>query len=177
MTFTRSALVLAVAATGSAAVGWTRNPAPSQPRPSVRIVDVQPLSTTDAALRDVITHTFAVRVRIRGWKLLPYVPGARGPGRHRAGHWRLFLDGRSLGTNYGAERVTYTGYLPPGTHWIAAELTDAAGASVGPALWSEPVVLHVPRVVRCRQSGWRGSPETGTPTFTCAARGAAAATS
>ena len=175
MTATRSALVLAALAAASAAVGWTRSPAPSRPQPSVSIVDVQPLSTDDAALRDVITHTFAVRVRIRGWKLLPYVPGARGPGPHSAGHWRLFLDGRSLGTNYGAERVTYTGYLPPGTHWIAAELTDAAGASVEPPVWSEPVLLHVPRIVRCRQSGWRGSPETGTPTFRCGS-GAAAAT-
>jgi hypothetical protein len=115
----------------------------------------------------VITHTFAVRVAIEGWRLLPYKPGQTGSdNRARAGHWRLYLDGLSLGDNFGGGRVTHA-YLPPGAHWLAAELSNAGSTSLRPAVWSEPVVLHVPPVIRCWQTGWRGSPETGTPTFSC----------
>jgi hypothetical protein len=67
--------------------------------------------------------------------------GRRIPGRLRVGH----LDGRSLGDQCQST-VSYTTYLPPGTHWIAAELSNADGTSLRPSVWSEPVVLHVPGV-------------------------------
>jgi hypothetical protein len=162
-----AALVLALAASAAAAVGWTRTVRPVQySAPSVRIVDVRPLQTADANLRNLITHTFAVRVAISGWKLLPYNPGgAASESPRRAGHWRLYLDGNSLGDNYGSSTVTYTTYLTPGVHWLAAELSGADSSSLRPAVWSEPVVLHVPRVVHCWQAG--GVRADGAPTFTC----------
>jgi hypothetical protein len=135
--------------------------------PSIRIVDVRPLGSPDVTLRDLITHTVAVRVEIRGWTLLPYRPGATArDNRPGAGHWRLYLDGYHLGDTLGDERVSYV-YVQPGTHWLAAELSNADSTSLDPAVWSEPVVLHVPRVIRCWQTGWHGTPETGTPRFTC----------
>jgi hypothetical protein len=163
------ALVVSLAASAAAALGWAR-PAMHVERParSIRIIDVRPLRTSDPGLRDLITHTFAVRVAIRGWKLLPHRPGATASdNRPRAGHWRLYLDGFSLGDDFGDAQVTYTPYLTPGTHWIAAELSNADATSLHPAVWSEPVVLHVPRVIRCWQTGWRGPLAAGTPTFTC----------
>jgi hypothetical protein len=123
--------------------------------------------TSDGALRNLITHTFEVRVEIAGWRLLPYLPGAQASdNRPRAGHWRLYLDGRSLGDNYGGSKVSHT-YVTPGTHWIAAELTNHDGTQLESAVWSEPVLLHVPRVVRCWQTGWQGSRQTGTASFAC----------
>jgi hypothetical protein len=162
-------LAVALVASAAAAIGWTRTPSTSQPvAPSIRIVDVRPLRIADPNLRDLITHTFAVRVAIRDWTLLPYEPGVTARANHpRAGHWRLYLDGASLGDNFGIGRITYTPYLSPGTHWIAAELSNADATGLDPPVWSEPVILHVPRVIRCWQTGWRGSPEAGTPTFTC----------
>jgi hypothetical protein len=171
--YVSAALVVALAASAAAAVGWARLAMHVERPRSIKIIDVRPLRTSDPSLRDLITHTFAVRVAIRSWKLLPYRPGATVSDNHpRAGHWRLYLDGSSLGDNLGDAQVTYTRYLSPGTHWIAAELSNADSTSLHPPVWSEPVVLHVPRVIRCWQTGWRGSPETGTPAFTCN-RGAA----
>lgn len=167
-------LAVALVASAAAAIGWTRAPSASQPvAPSIRIVDVRPLRIADSNLRDLITHTFTVRVAIRGWTLLPYEPGVTaGANRSRAGHWRLYLDGGSLGDNFGNGHITYTPYLSPGTHWIAAELSNADATGLDSPVWSEPVILHVPRVIRCWQTGWRGSPETRTPTFTCKRRDA-----
>jgi hypothetical protein len=164
--------VAALAAVAVAAVAWTRPPTlVERPAPSIRIVDVRPLRSPTVELRDLITHTFAVRVAIVGWKLLPYRPGAAArDNRPGAGHWRLYLDGFSLGDNLGSSTVSYTTRLTPGTHWIAAELSNADSTSLRPAIWSEPAILHVPRVLRCWQNGWRGTPETGTPTFRCHAR-------
>jgi hypothetical protein len=164
-----AALVFALAASAVAAVGWVRTPTPFERRaPSIRIVDVRPLRISDPNLRDLITHTFAVHVAITDWKLLPYRPGPTASGnRSGAGHWRLYLDGGSLGDNFGTSHVTYTPYLSPGTHWMAGELSNVDSTSLDPPLWSEPVILHVPRVIRCWQTGWRGSLETGTPTFSC----------
>jgi hypothetical protein len=162
-------IVFAVAAATFAALGWTRTAEPVQrPAPSIRIVDVRPLHTSDAGLRDFVTHTFELHVAITGWRLLPYRPGATASdNRPGAGHWRLYLDGYSLGDNFGSSAVSYIGYLTPGTHWLAAELSNADSSSLQPAAWSEPIVLHVPRVLRCWQDGWRGSPELGTPRFRC----------
>jgi hypothetical protein len=159
----------ALAASAAAAVGWTRTQAGlAGAAPSIRIVDVRPLRSPDSALRDLITHTFAVRVAIRTWTLLPYQPGpTASDNRPGAGHWRLYLDGRTLGDNLGGKHVSYA-YVPPGTHWLAAELSNADSTSLDPAVWSEPVILHVPRVIHCWQTGWRGAPEKGTPTFSCA---------
>jgi hypothetical protein len=167
-------LAFALAASAAAAVGWERTPIHvERPARSIRIVDVRPLRIADPDLRDLITHTFAVRVATSDWELLPYQPGATASdNRPGAGHWRLYLDGASLGDNFGASPVTYTPYLSPGTHWIAAELSNADDTSLDPPLWSEPVILHVPRVIRCWQTGWRASSETGTPTFTCKRRAA-----
>jgi hypothetical protein len=165
---TLAAALLVALAAAAAAIGWTRAPrAVAAPRPSIRIVNVRPLQTSDAKLRDLITHTFEVRVDIRGWALLPFRPGPtprdNAPG---AGHWRLYLDGRSLGDNFGPSHISYL-IIRPGTHWLAAELSNADSTSVRPAIWSEPIILHVPRVVRCWQAGWHGTPERGTPRFAC----------
>jgi hypothetical protein len=159
------ALATALPIAALAAVGWLRA-APLERAPSITIVDVRPLSTTDAGLRDLITHTLAVRVAIHGFRLLPGGSGASAAD-NRAGHWRLYLDGQELGDNVGDVTVTYTPYVAPGTHWIAAELSKADSTSLSPPVWSEPVVLHVPRVMRCWQTGWHGSPESGTPRFRC----------
>ena len=153
---TGAAAACALAASAAAAVGWTRTPARPEGRaPAIRIADVRPLRSPDEALRDRITHTFAVHVAIRGWTLLPYEPGASASdNRPAAGHWRLYLDGQPLGDNLGDGHVSYV-YLPPGTHWLAAELSNADSSSLDPAVWSEPVILRVPRVIRCWQTGWR----------------------
>jgi hypothetical protein len=159
-------LVFALGASIAAVLGWVRAPR-ERPVRAVRIVDVRPLATTDAALRERISHTFAVRVRITGWRLLPYRPAvSRADNERDAGHWRLYLDGHQLEDNLGFSSLTYV-YMPPGTHWLAAELSNADSTSLRPAVWSEPVILHVPRRIRCWQSGWHGSPESGTPSFTC----------
>jgi hypothetical protein len=166
------ALAFATVASATAAVGWARTPVRDIPAPSIRIVDVRPLHSPNAGLRDIITHTFAVRVAVDGWQLLPYKPGTgRRDNRPGAGHWRLYLDGHPLGDNLGGDLVTYT-YVPAGTHWIAAELSNADSSSLRPPIWSEPVILHVPRTIRCWQNGWHGSPATGTPTFVCTRPGA-----
>lgn len=163
-------LVFALGASAAAAIGWTSASGGRAALPSIRIVDVRPLQTSDANLRDLITHTFKVRVAISGWSLLTYAAGARRSNKRAgAGHWRLYLDGRSLGDTYGKTTVTYTPYLVPGEHWVAAELTNGDGTSLEPPVWSEPVILHVPRTIRCWQTGWRGS-DRGTPTFTCAGK-------
>ena len=168
------ALAFGLAVSAAAAVGWARTPAHvERSAPSIRIVDVRPLQTSDPTLRDIITHTFAVRVAISAWRLLPYRPGATAnDNRAGAGHWRLYLDGRSLGDNLGNAKRSYTPYLSPGTHWIAAELSNADYTSLYPPIWSEPVVLHVPAVIRCWQTGWHGSSRTGRPTFKCNRDGA-----
>jgi hypothetical protein len=165
-------VLVASAASAAAAVGWARAPKTLvRAAPSIVIVDVRPLQTSDEVLRDLITHTFVVRVQISGWSLLAYQPGASARDNRRgAGHWRLYLDGQRLGDNLGSSSRTYA-YVSPGTHWLAAELSNADSTSLRPAVWSEPVVLHVPRVVRCWQTGWRGDSETGTPKFTCHRRG------
>jgi hypothetical protein len=112
-----------------------------------------------------------VSVAIGGFKLLPYQPGASAAdNRVGAGHWRLAVDGHNLSDNLGSATITYTRYLAPGTHWIAAELSNADSSSLRPAVWSEPVVLHVPRVIRCWPTGWRGTPGHGNPRFTCRRR-------
>lgn len=135
--------------------------------PSIRIIDIRPLTTSDAALRDQITHTFAVRVAIDAWKLLPYRPGVTAAdNRPGGGHWRLYLDGHQLADNLGSARISYV-YLPPGIHWLAAELSNADSTSLQPPVWSEPVIAHVPPVIRCWQTGWHGQPDHGTPTFRC----------
>jgi hypothetical protein len=143
----RHALTLFTAvATVAAVAGWTREPGERRMRaPSIAIRDIRPLQTDDANLRDLITHTFAVRVAVAGWRLVPYRPGI-GPAGNVAGsgHWRLYVDGHPLGDTYGPERVSYTPYLPPGTHWIAAELSNADSTSLRTPVWSEPVVLNVP---------------------------------
>lgn len=153
----------------AAGLGWSRAAAAQEAQaPSIRIVDVRPLRSPDTSLRDLITHTFAVRVAIDGWRLLPYQPGATAADNRRgAGHWRLYLDGVALGDNLGDTDVTYA-YVRPGIHWMAAELSNANSTSLRPPVWSEPIILHVPERVRCWQTGWHGSPERGTPTFTCA---------
>jgi hypothetical protein len=162
-------LVVAFVASAAAAIGWTRS-AFHPVAPSIQIVDVRPLHSPDPSLRDLITHTFAVRVAIRGWTLRPYQPGVTArDNRPAAGHWRLYLDGSPLGDNLGAGQTTYA-YLPPGTHWLAAELSNADSSSLHTAVWSEPVIVHVPRRIRCWQAGWKGTPETGTPIFTCSHR-------
>ncbi len=162
------AVLVALTASTAATLGWARAPRTlARAAPSIRIVDVRPLQTSDEGLRDLITHTFAVRVQISGWTLLPYRPGATTlDNRRDAGHWRLNLDGHTLDDNLGSSRRTYV-YVSPGTHWMAAELSNADSTSLRRAIWSEPVILHVPRVQRCWQTGWRGSPETGTPRFAC----------
>jgi hypothetical protein len=160
------AFALAFVASAAAVVGWTRAPS-ERPAPTIRIVDIQPLATSDAALRDRITHTFAVRVRITGWKLLPYQPAVTvADNRAGAGHWRLYLDGHQLADNLGPSPVSYV-YLTPGIHWLAAELSNADSTSLRPQEWSEPVITHVPPVIRCWQTGWHGSSEHGTPKFRC----------
>ncbi len=165
----QAALGCALAASLAAAVGWARTPTEHRGRaPSIRIVAIRPLRSPEPSLRDLISHTFAVRVAIDGWALLPYQPGATGrDNRPAASHWRLYLDGHPLADNLGDEHTTYT-YIAPGPHWLAAELSNADSTSLHPAVWSEPILLQVPRRIRCWQTGWRGTPETGTPTFTCA---------
>jgi hypothetical protein len=162
----RIALTVAAAASAAAAAGWVRAPH-APPHSWVQIVDVRPLETSDPDLRDRITHTFAVRIATAAWTLLPYKPGVTAEdNRHGAGHWRLYLDGHALADNLGSELVSYV-YLAPGLHWIAAELSNADSTSLQPSVWSEPVLLHVPKVIRCWQTGWRGSSETGIPRFRC----------
>jgi hypothetical protein len=132
-------VIVALAASAAAAVGWTRTAASSRPAaPTIRIVHIRPLRTSDPALRDLISHTFAIRVSIHGFRLLPYQPGVTADdNRPGAGHWRLYLDGQPLADNLGHEQTTYTS-LPPGTHWLAAELSNADSTSLDPASGRNP---------------------------------------
>jgi hypothetical protein len=161
-------IAAAVLASALAAVGWTRAPSEvRRPTPGIRIVDVHPLHSPEPSLDGLITHTFAVRVALRGWTLLPYEPGvsARDNGSG-AGHWRLYLDGRRLADNLGGQTTTYV-RIDPGTHWLTADLSNADSTSLTNPLFAEPVILHVPRHMQCWQTGWRGGPERGMPIFTC----------
>jgi hypothetical protein len=156
---------LLAAAVATAAAGWARSPA--KPRsPSIRFVSVTPLSTADAGLRDVVGHHLSVRVATTGWPLRHVRDRAggleEGP---RLRRWRLYVDGRAFGDSY--DDVAVTPYLPPGTHWLAAELRGPGHERLRPPVWSEPVVLHMPRSIRCLQTGWRGGAESGRPTFAC----------
>jgi hypothetical protein len=154
-----SLTVLLVAASSAAAVSWVRAPHKSVPAPSVQIVDVRALRSTNPDLRDLISHTFAIRVQVDTWTL------DRARQSHGSAGWRLYLDGRPLGDIPGDTVVSYV-YLIPGEHWIAAELRRAA-TSLDPPVWSQPVILHVPRVISCRQATGRASTESGTPNQTC----------
>jgi hypothetical protein len=138
-----SAALLGLLAT--AVAGWTANLTRADwPRPSISIVDVRPLRTSDPALRSLLSHEFAVRVAIKGWKLYPYLPAATAKDNHRdGGKWRLYLDGAPLGD--GDLPVLHTPYLTPGTHWIAAELRNVDQTGLSPSIWSEPVTLYVPK--------------------------------
>jgi hypothetical protein len=150
-------MVLFVAASSAALATWLDAPPSDAPAPSVRIVDIRPLRSTNAELRDLVSHTFAVRVRIDEWTLLPSKPDATARDNRRGeGHWRLYLDGRPLGNSSGDALVSYV-YLSPGQHWIAAELSQADSTSLDPPVWSEPLILHVPRVISCWQSVMRDS--------------------
>ena len=106
------------------------------PAHTIRIVDVRPLATSDPNLEQLIAHHFAVRVETG------------------AARWRLFLDGNPI--EESASKVIDTPYLVPGTHWIAAQLRHGN-------VWSEPVVLHVPKTVRCWQTGARPGAITCRP--------------
>jgi hypothetical protein len=161
-------LALAIVASTAAAIGWVSRPAALDQRArSIRIVDVRPLHISDVALRDVASHTFRVRVATTGWALLPYHPTAsRRDNRRAAGYWRLYLDGFSLGDVFGTTPVAPV-YLTPGTHWLAAELRNLDHTGLKPSVWSEPVVLYVPRRVRCWQAGLRRLAMTVIPRFTC----------
>jgi hypothetical protein len=131
-------VALLTGAIAAAALGWSRA-APSAP--SIHIVDVQPLRTSDPGLRDLLAHHLAVRVQ------------------KTDARWRLYVDGQPIEDS--TAKVLHTPYLTPGEHWIAARLQRGTG------VWSEPVVLRMPKVMRCWQTGWRGGPEAGTPRFSC----------
>jgi hypothetical protein len=89
-------LALLGAALATAAVGWSRT------APSIRILDVRPLTTSDAALRDLLGHHLAVRVQ------------------KTDARWRLYVDGQPIedGTAYMHERVGVD--FPPGTAPVPA---------------------------------------------------------
>ena len=145
---TRRGFVVSAALLGflaTAVAGWTANVTRTdRPRPSISIVDVRPLRTSDPALRSMFRNEFAVRVVIKAWKLYPYLPGATKTDNHRdGGKWRLYLDGAPLGDGYSP--VVHTPYLAPGTHWIAAELRNMDQTGLSPSIWSEPITLYVPR--------------------------------
>jgi hypothetical protein len=83
-------------------------------------------------------------------------PAHTKPPRAAGGHY--------LPDSLGNATITYTPYLTPGTHWIAAELSNSDPTSLRPPVWPETVVLHVPRAIRCWPTRWRGTPGHGTPT-------------
>jgi hypothetical protein len=112
-------VALLAGVTAAAAVGWSRG---APPAPSIRIVDVRPLKTSDPNLRDLLGHHVAVRVQ------------------KTDSRWRLYVDGKPF--DEGTGQVLHTPYLAPGTHWVAAQLRHGRG------VWSEPIVLHMPRVVK-----------------------------
>ncbi len=133
--------LLFVLAAALAAGGWAR--APGGARPTIAIADVRPL-----VLPAGPTHYFAVRVRTRGWRLersSPEVSGLDAAPHLR--HWRLYLDGHPIADTF--TDVFDTPYLEPGTHWIAAELRGPDHERLQPDVWSEPVVLQVPKTIRC----------------------------
>jgi hypothetical protein len=128
---------------GLAAAGWTRDPGDS--RPTIRIVDVRPLTTKDPDLRDMLGHHLAVRVATSGWDLEPARSDASGlDPRPRLRHWRLYIDGHPLADSFAD--VADTPYLLPGDHWLVAELRRPDHTSLRPQVWSQPVLLHIPRV-------------------------------
>jgi hypothetical protein len=133
--------LLAVVAAALAAGGWARVPAGA--RPTIAIADVRPL-----VLPDGPSHYFAVRVRTNGWRLQRARPDESGlDARPRVRRWRLYLDGHPVGDT--AADIFDTPYLLPGTHWIAAELRGRNHERLRPDVWSEPVVLEVPKTIRC----------------------------
>jgi hypothetical protein len=140
---------LAAPLAAAAVVGWTREPA--HPRPTIRIVDVRPLSTTDPDLRDLLGHHLSVRVATRDWDLEPVRGDLSGlDPRPRLRHWRLYVDGHPLSDSF--VDVAFTSYLPPGDHWLIAELRRPDHTSLQPPVWSEPVLLHIPRVFGQRRT-------------------------
>jgi hypothetical protein len=107
-------IVLLAGALAAAVVGWTR----TSSSPSIRIVDVRPLATTDPNLRDLLAHHLAVRVQ------------------KTHARWSLYVDGHPI--EESTAKVIDTPYLTPGPHWLAARLQRKG-------VWSEPVTLHMPR--------------------------------
>jgi hypothetical protein len=161
-----SLTALLVAASSAAVVSWI-DARKEGPAPSIHIVGVRPLQSTNSDVRDLISHTFAVRVRVDDWTLLPHEPDVTAhDNRNGQGHWRLYLDGRPLGNITGDTLVSYV-YLIPGEHWIAAELKRADSTSLDPPVWSEPVILHVPRVISCWQAATRGAVVSGRSKNSC----------
>lgn len=154
-------------ALAAAATGWTRSlTATDRPPPAIRIVDVRPLQTSDAALRELFSHELAVRVAVTDWNLYPDPPAAAaGVSRRDGGHWHLYVDGESLGDIHTA--VAYTPYLVAGTHWIAAELRHVDHTALRPPVWSEPVIVYVPKRIRCRQTGPSGPLSSTSPELSC----------
>jgi hypothetical protein len=126
-----------------ATAGWTRDS--SDARPTIRIIDVRPLTTNDRALRDLLGHHLLVRVATTDWDLEPSRSNTSGlDPRPLLRHWRLYIDGYPLADSFAG--VAYTPYLPAGDHWFVAELRRPDHTSLRPQVWSEPVLLHVPHV-------------------------------
>jgi len=125
-----------------ATAGWTRGS--GETRPTIRIVDVRPLTTKDADLRDLLAHHLAVRVVTTDWELEPARSDESGlDPRPRLRRWRLYIDGHPLADSFAD--VAYTPYLPAGDHWLVAELRRPDHRPLQPAVWSGPVTLHVPQ--------------------------------
>jgi len=125
-----------------AAAGWTHDS--SDARPTIRIVDVRPLTTNDRALRDLLGHHLAVRVATTRWNLKPARSDTSGlDPRPRLNRWRLYIDGSPLSDSF--TNLAYTPYLPAGDHWLVAELRRPDHSSLRPQVWSPPITLHIPR--------------------------------
>jgi hypothetical protein len=126
-----------------AASGATTEARPG-PTPSIRIVSVKPMRVP-GDLHDMFDRVYAVRVEIRGWKMVRMLGRGALPSDNRphSGHWHLYVDGELA--SMSNDGVAHTYYLTPGRHVVYAELANVDHTPIAyqPA-WSQTVTIDVP---------------------------------
>jgi|SRR5581483_5169397 len=100
-------------------------------RPSIRIVG-----------SEVVGSELILKVKIKGWKLVPPDPGA--VPKPRTGQWQIFTDKRYAGYSFQPQYGFVVG-LSAGTYrfWVALARTDYS--LVYPLIRSQDITVHIGR--------------------------------
>src|SRR5438105_4268792 len=88
-----------------------------------------------------VRRLVGLKVRVRGWKLLPDEVGSR-HNDPNGGHWRIYVDGHSAG--FSARTSGFARMTRPGRHRIRVVLARNDGTLLQPRVRSRAVRVKVP---------------------------------